>query len=109
MTLYTQVGERLHTLEMLLREAGFWQETAPDSQALASEQPFCLDTLQPLEWLQWVLLPRMQQLLDSEQPLPQNFALAPYYEMALDAAHPLRDSLLAELQLLDALFVRDGA
>jgi 23S rRNA-/tRNA-specific pseudouridylate synthase len=39
-----------------------------------------------MEWLQWVLIPRMHQLLESE-PLPQNFAVAPYYEMALDAAH----------------------
>ena len=46
----------------------------------------------------------MHHLLDSEQPLPQNFAVAPYYEMALDAAHPLRERVLAELLLLDTLF-----
>ena len=48
-------------------------------------------------------------LLDSEQPLPQNFAVAPYYEMALDAAHPLRERVLAELLLLDTLFAGDDA
>ena len=69
-----------------------WQEQAPDSRAFASEQPFCLDTLEPLEWLQWVLIPRMHQLLDSGMPLPQNFAVAPYYEMALDKAHPVARS-----------------
>ncbi len=67
-----------------------------------------MDTLEPLEWLQWVLIPRMHHLLDSEQPLPQNFAVAPYYEMALDAAHRAR-AVLAELLLLDTLFAGDDA
>jgi uncharacterized protein YqcC (DUF446 family) len=43
------------------------------------------------------------------QPLPQNFAVAPYYEMALDQAHPVRESMLAELLLLDALFAGEQA
>ncbi len=64
---------------------------------------------EPLEWLQWVLIPRMHQLLESGQPLPQNFAVTPYYEMALDQAHPVRESMLAELLLLDALFAGEQA
>lgn len=65
--------------------------------------------MEPLEWLQWVLIPRMRQLLESGMPLPQNFAVAPYYEMALDNAHPVRERVLAELLLLDALFAGDEA
>ena len=38
---------------------------------------FFLDTMQPLEWLQWVLIPRMHALLDVGAQLPQNFAIAP--------------------------------
>ena len=49
------------------------------------------------------------ELLESGQPLPQNFAVAPYYEMALDQAHPVRESMLAELLLLDALFAGEQA
>ncbi|QEU42673.1 hypothetical protein F3X94_15790 [Raoultella planticola] len=109
MTLHHSVRERLHALEALLRETDHWQDNAPESRAFASQQPFCMDTLEPLEWLQWVLIPRMHHLLDGEQPLPQNFAVAPYYEMALDAAHPLRERVLAELLLLDTLFAGDDA
>ncbi len=75
MTLHDSVRDRLRAIEALLRETEHWQETAPDSSAFASDKPFCLDTLEPLEWLQWVLIPRMHQLLESGQPLPQNFAL----------------------------------
>jgi uncharacterized protein YqcC (DUF446 family) len=107
MTLHDSVRDRLHAIEALLRETNHWQENAPDSSAFASGQPFCLDTLEPLEWLQWVLIPRMRQLIASGMPLPQNFAVAPYYEMALDNAHPVREPVLAELLLLDVLFASD--
>ena len=109
MTLPHRVRERLHALEALLRETRHWQEKAPDARALTSDQPFCMDTLEPLEWLQWVLIPRMHQLLDSQQPLPSRLAVAPYYEIALDSAHPLRERVLGELILLDELFADDDA
>ena len=67
-----------------------------------------MDTLEPLEWLQWVLIPRMHQLLDNELLLPKDFAIAPYYEMALDAAHPLREIILPPLAVLDTFFVGDA-
>lgn len=42
--------------------------------------------------------PRMHTLLDNAQPLPEAFAVAPYYEMALAADHPQREAILAVLQ-----------
>ncbi|MEA1198166.1 YqcC family protein, partial [Escherichia coli] len=63
----------------------------------------------PLEWLQWVLIPRMHDLLDNKQPLPCAFAVAPYYEMALATDHPQRALILAELEKLDALFADDAS
>jgi Uncharacterized protein conserved in bacteria len=71
--------------------------------------PFCLDTLAPFEWLQWVLIPRMHALLEGGHPLPQAFAVSPYYEMALEATHPARDVMLVELEKLDALFAGEDA
>ena len=62
MTLHDSVRDRLRAIEALLRETEHWQETAPDSSAFASDKPFCLDTLEPLEWLQWVLIPRRKIL-----------------------------------------------
>lgn len=108
MTLHLRVRQQLELLEALLRERQLWQTTIPQASAFESTQPFCMDTLEPFEWLQWVLIPRMHALLDSGQPLPQAFAVAPYYEMALDAAHPHRERVLLHLQQLDALFTGDG-
>lgn len=104
MTLHQRVREQLHQLETQLRKQNLWQSAAPAPDAFASTQPFCMDTLEPFEWLQWVLIPRMHALLDSQQPLPQAFAIAPYYEIAVDATHPSREVMLSHLQQLDALF-----
>lgn len=109
MTPHQHVRQQLFSLETLLNEQGIWQTNAPAASAFESTEPFCLDTMEPFEWLQWVLIPRMHALLDSGQPLPQTFAIAPYYEVALDASHPARDVVLLQLQQLDALFAGDTA
>ena len=103
-----QVRQGLLAVEALLKTHALWQSEAPDSAAFASTQPFFLDTMRPLEWLQWVLIPRMYALLDAEAALPQNFAVAPYYEMVLEADMPGRQALLIHLSALDALFVSTG-
>jgi len=109
MTIHHPVRQQLLTLEALMRDRDLWQSVAPDISAFDSDQPFCMDTLAPFEWLQWVLIPRMHALLDSGHPLPQAFAVAPYYEIALEASHPARDVILVQLQHLDALFTGDDA
>ena len=66
MTRHDNLRDQLLLIETLLRQHEHWQETAPHESAFASDQPFCMDTLEPLEWLQWVLraiiLPPLEQL-----------------------------------------------
>lgn len=79
----TQTHLRLKTLltslEDELQQLGWWQQQAPSLQALQSQQPFCVDTLEFAQWLQWVFAPRMQNILDSGHALPSQCAI---YEMA---------------------------
>ncbi len=83
MTTHDRVRLQLQALEALLREHQHWRNDEPQPHQFNSTQPFFMDTMEPLEWLQWVLIPRMHDLLDNNQPLPGAFAVAPYYEMAL--------------------------
>lgn len=99
-----QVCQCLCAIEHTMKEHHVWQTRRPDAQACNSSAPFCLDTLHPLEWLQWVLIPRMQLLLENGAPLPEKFSLTPYYEEALDKMMPGRVHLLLHLTHLDALF-----
>ncbi|CAK9885866.1 MAG: putative protein YqcC [Candidatus Erwinia impunctatus] len=99
-----QLQHYLITLQQTLQHHALWESVVPDSRAFESSEPFFIDTMSPLQWLQWVFLPRMQSLLDAQQPLPEKLAIAPYYEMALEEGLPGREVLLVLLNDIDALF-----
>lgn len=103
------IFQRLQQVEAVMREHGHWQSQSPEASAFASTEPFCLDTMEPLQWLQWVLMPRFYALLESGAPLPQNFAIAPYYEVALPADTAGYAALLLTLNKFDALFQEPSA
>lgn len=74
-----RVGVLLVELENELRALGWWESQAPAAQALQSQQPFCVDTLELSQWLQWIFIPRMQSIVLTQQPLPKQCAI---FEMA---------------------------
>ncbi|MEG9488561.1 YqcC family protein [Mannheimia indoligenes] len=78
-----QVKQHLLDLEIALRVNQLWEATPPSPEALANEQPFCVETLTPTQWLQWVFIPRMRAILEATADLPRNFAITPYLEEAL--------------------------
>lgn len=70
----------LDELERQLRALGYGQTKQPSDEALASVEPFAIDTLEPQQWLQWIFLPRMRALIKANQPLPSGFSMAGYFE-----------------------------
>ena len=70
----------LTTLEAELRAQGRWDAAPPPEVALQSKQPFAFDTLNFDQWLQWILLPRMHELLSLQMPLPSSCSIAPMAE-----------------------------
>lgn len=70
MTQYKQVELALHSLKRALINARKWSAEKIDAEALSSQQPFCLDTMNFNEWLQFVFIPNMQTLIDAQEPLP---------------------------------------
>ncbi|BFM17851.1 YqcC family protein [Maricurvus nonylphenolicus] len=90
-TIYREVNDVLQALEQDLKTLGLWEVEAPPAEHLASQQPFCIDTLTFSQWLQFVFLNRMQALVDEQLPLPAQCGIAPMAEeyfkpMALDAS-----------------------
>ncbi|MBA1193817.1 YqcC family protein [Pseudomonas entomophila] len=65
------IADQLLLIEHELRVQGWWDHTPPSEQALASTVPFALDSLRFEQWLQWIFLPRMTQILEQGLPLPQ--------------------------------------
>ncbi|HHQ6557672.1 TPA: YqcC family protein [Serratia fonticola] len=103
MSISNQVRHNLQAIEQSMGDLALWQLTPPQAEAFASTEPFCIDSMQAEEWLQWILLPRMHALLDANAPLPTRFAITPYFEEALKDKQPNCLPLLLLLQQLDSL------
>ncbi|MGF1753325.1 YqcC family protein [Vibrio makurazakiensis] len=79
MTAAAQLSSLLEQLEQQMQQAHLWGVTRPSDEALASAQPFAIDTLQPEQWLQWIFVARMQALVVQDQALPKGFSIHPYF------------------------------
>jgi uncharacterized protein YqcC (DUF446 family) len=98
-----RVAALLIDLEAELRNRLLWDADEPAAEALASSQPFCIDTLSFPQWLQFVFLPRMRALLDADVPLPAQCAIAEMAEMQFGAGEGLE--LIALLREIDLAVV----
>lgn len=64
------IADHLLLIEHELRRQGWWSEAAPDPEALASTVPFAVDSMNFDQWLQWIFLPRMTEILEKGLALP---------------------------------------
>lgn len=64
------IADHLLLIERELHVQGWWSEQAPSAEALASTVPFAVDSLSFEEWLQWIFLPRMKEILELGLALP---------------------------------------
>lgn len=98
---YTSVSNVIQELESVLIEAGLWDETPPDANALASTEPFCVDTLNFNQWLQFVFIGRMQLIVEGRLPLPENSNIATMAE------HYFQDEVLDTKNIISILMKFD--
>lgn len=64
-------------LEQSLRETMLWSNSAPSVEALQSKLPFALDSLLFEEWLQFIFIPKMSEIVSNKSTLPDNLKLLP--------------------------------
>ncbi|KZN50211.1 YqcC family protein [Pseudoalteromonas luteoviolacea] len=102
-----QVLQQLAELENQLQQAKLWQAEPVKAQALASTQPFCCDTLRFEQWLQFVFIPKIQQMIHEGQPLPTNIAIAPMAEVAF-SGHPQQQAIFSMLSEIDTAISSGG-
>lgn len=98
------IAEILLDIECELRRARLWQSETPSDEALASEEPFALDTLDFHQWLQFILLPKMHHLVDERLPLPAACGVFPVAEEVYSEQMEVMRPLLLQLQRLDRVF-----
>lgn len=93
----TEVAAVLIDIEAQLRQLGLWDRVHPSTEALASDQPFCVDTLTLPQWLQFVFLPTLYRMLEEGTSLPERCGISPMAE------EYFRGSGLAVGELIGAL------
>lgn len=91
----------LAELENELRALGWWEQQAPSAQALQSQEPFCIDTLEFAQWLQWVFVPRMSAILKSGHALPSQCAIYEAAEVVYQQQLGQVTDLLECLKIID--------
>ena len=98
------VARQLQLIEQELRRQALWSEASPAPEALVSRQPFCVDSLAFEQWLQWVLLPRLRQLIDCGAELPRGSGIRAMAEQVFAGRLA---ALVERLGELDALLSAD--
>ena len=98
-----RIADVLLDVEGTLRTHGKWDSSQPAVSALSSAEPFCMDTLRFEQWLQWILLPRMKNILEQEKPLPAKSGIHVYAQAYLEKNDPPTPSLLRHIKLFDDL------
>ena len=103
-SLLLAVTNELHAMEL-------WQEQKPAPEALASVEPFAVDQLSFAQWLQFIFVPRMQQIIASQSPLPESCSIKPMAEEFFSQQqnlHPQKSAAMLEhLAALDRLITHN--
>ena len=71
------LASQLNELEVAMRHKELWQADRPSAQALASTEPFAIDSLNFSQWLQFIFIEKIAQLLQLNLALPTAMAIAP--------------------------------
>jgi uncharacterized protein YqcC (DUF446 family) len=99
----TQIAALLIDVEAELRQLQLWDDEPPSAEALASQQPFAIDTLTLPQWLQFIFLPNMYGLIEDEAPLPTKCGIAPMAEEFFRGQELGVSGLMDALEALDTV------
>jgi len=95
------MADLLLELERELRAQELWADEPPALERLASPTPFAADSLVIEEWLQWIFIPRIKELIEADAALPATCNISDYAEEAWKQTATDTDALLQILQGID--------
>lgn len=105
--LLSNVADGLLRIERELRHLGEWRTEEPHPSALQSTRPFCIDTLEFTEWLQFVFIRKMKVLVEKGHELPGVSGMAPMAQEHFRGREQSGDGLIRILAEIDRLLSRD--
>lgn len=98
-----EVEALLQRLECVLRQCQLWSSKVPSERALTSQAPFACDTLDFHQWLQFIFIPKLAELVKNNKSLANGMGLLPMGELTIiDTTH--RHLVLPVLAQIDQVF-----
>lgn len=94
--------ELLVALEAELAAQNLLSIESPTKEALASSAPFACDLMPFEQWLQFIFLPKMHTMLDSDLPLPNAISIAPMAQHIWQRETKYQ-TLIGVIQAIDSL------
>jgi len=105
------LAELLVDMEQQLRFLGLWETELPPVEALQSTEPFCIDTLNFMQWVQFIFLPQLYYLLENNLALPNVCQITPmaeeYFKSSVLDVMPLLKTLRQIDDVITCGAVRD--
>ncbi len=93
----------LNQLEAALVQHGLYTPDRPSKEALASTQPFAVDTMSFPCWLQYIFIEKIRLVLQAQGPLPRPCNIADMGEMYATQAHFPREVIELLKQIDDCI------
>lgn len=99
------IKKELSNLEQELRALELWggAEKTPSAKAMSSVQPFCLDTLEFHQWLEYLLIAKLTMMIEAGTPLPPKMMVHTYAQEKYRGEWSKFRNLIGILQKLDSL------
>ena len=86
-------------MEVQLKHKGLWSGRSVSDDALRSQIPFAADTMAFEQWLQFIYLPQLRDIIQKHHALPVAMQVAPAAEVYI----PEQNTIIGVLRLLDSL------
>lgn len=97
---------KLQDIEDDLKKLNLWGglKNRPKEEAFLSHEPFCLDTMEFHQWLEYVLIDKFKYLIENNLDLPSNLLLHTIAEEYYRGEWRKYRSLIHTLRELDKCF-----
>jgi len=96
MEIYQALSSKADSIEIELKRLGRWSSQMPSDEAFENMGAFGANTMSFEQWLQFVLIPRIREIIEMKSDLPASSHLATYAVRYFDGdyeADPLRELL----------------
>ena len=104
---YRRLADLLIAVEKELRVMQLWELQSPSPEELASTAPFAVDQLSFNQWLQFLFMPRMYDIIEISAPLPISCSIAPMAEEFFKVEQREAAALILKLAAIDRLITAD--